>query len=61
MDRVIEARRAVIVLQNQETFIVDVTIRGDFCLQDKEAENEKISKYQNLSLEISRMWNTRLD
>ena len=59
MDRVIEARRAVIVLQNQETFIVDVTIRGDFCLQDKEAE--KISKYQNLSLEISRMWNTRLE
>ena len=34
-----------------------MAILGDFRVRDKEAE--KISKYQDLALKISRMWNTR--
>ena len=39
--------------KNQETFIIDVAIPGDFRVREKEAE--KKSKYQDLALEISRM------
>ena len=52
-DRVIEARPPDIVLidkNNQETFIINVTIPEDFRVRDKKAE--KISKYQDLVLEI---------
>ena len=59
-NRVIEARHPDIVLidkENQKTFIIDVAIPRDFHVRDKNAE--KISKYQDLALEISRMWNTR--
>ena len=38
-------------------FINKVPIPGEFCVKNKEAE--KISKYQNLKYEISRMWNTK--
>ena len=44
----------VIVLinkKNQQTFIVDVTMLWDFHVKDKEAN--KISKYQDLAMEIS--------
>ena len=57
---VTEARRPDIVLfdkKNQETFIVDVAIPEDFHVRDKEAE--KISQYQDLALEVSRMQNTK--
>ena len=33
-----------------------MAIPWDFCVWDEEAE--KISKYKDLALEISRMWNT---
>ena len=39
--------------KNQETFIFDEAIPGDFCVRDKKA------KYQNLALEIFQMWNTK--
>ena len=39
--------------KNQEMFIIDVAIPGDFRVREKEAE--KKSKYQDLALEISRM------
>ena len=58
-DRVIEARRPDIVVVdklNSETTIIDVAIPGDFRVKDKELE--QIEKYQDLALEVSRMWNT---
>ena len=36
--------------------ITDVAVPGDFRVKDK--ESEKIEKYQDLALEINRMWNT---
>ena len=57
-DRVIEARRPDIVVVdkfNSETTIIDVAIPGDFRVKDKELE--KIEKYQDLALKVSRMWN----
>ena len=53
-NRVIEARNPDIVLidkENQETLIIDVAILRDCHVRDKKAE--KISKYQDLALEIS--------
>ena len=58
-DRVIEARRPDIVVidkANSKTMIIDVAVPGDFRVKDK--ESEKIEKYQDLALEINRMWNT---
>ena len=51
-----EARRPDIVLikkNNQETFIIDMAITMDFRVRDQ--KTEKISKHQDLALEISRM------
>ena len=59
-DRVIEARRPDIVVVNKvhaEAVIIDVAVPGDFRVRDKEVE--KISKYQDLALEINRMWGQR--
>ena len=60
-DRVMEAKRPDIVLidkKNQEIFTIsDAAIPEDFRVRDKDAE--KISKYQDLTLEIYRMWNTK--
>ena len=58
-DRVIEARRPDIVLidkKNKETMIIDVAVPGDFRVKEKEIE--KITKYQDLVVEINRMWDT---
>ena len=56
-----EAKRPDIVLidkKNQEIFTIsDAAIPEDFRVRDKDAE--KISKYQDLTLEIYRMWNTK--
>ena len=52
-DHVIEARHPDIVLinkKNQETLIIDVAIPRDFRVRVKKAE--KVSKYQDLALEI---------
>ena len=59
-DRVIEARRPDIVLidkKNKEAFVVDVAIPGDFRVKDKELE--KMEKYQDLIIEVQRMWDTK--
>ena len=59
-DRVIEARRPDIVVvdkRNSEAVIIDIAVPGDLRVKDKEME--KILKYQNLALEISRMWNVK--
>ena len=52
-DHVIEARHPDNVLidkKNQQTFIIEVAIPGNFRVRDK--EDEKISKYQDLALQI---------
>ena len=57
---VIEARRPDIIIINKEEkncFIVDITIRGDSRLGEKEGEN--VEKYQDLKREIMRMWNLK--
>ena len=59
-DRVIEARRPDLVIvdkKNSETVIVDIAVPGDFRVKEK--EEEKIGKYQDLALEVSRIWKTR--
>ena len=56
-DKVIEARRPDIVLiekKKRVVSVVDVAIPGDFRVVDK--ETEKVIKYQNLALELNRMW-----
>ena len=58
-DRVIEARRPDITLVDKEmkaTWIIDIAVPGD--IRVKEKEKEKIEKYQDIALEIRRMWNT---
>ena len=59
-DRKIEARRPDIVVvekKNSETKLIDITIPGDLRVRDREAE--KIQKYQDLVVEVNRMWKTR--
>ena len=59
-DRIIEARRPDIVVvdkRNPETVIIDIAVPGDFRVKDREAE--KIEKYQDLAMEIGRMWKTK--
>ena len=56
-DRVIEARRPDIVVVDKkslETVLIDIAVPGDFRVKDK--ETEKIEKYQDLVIEIERMW-----
>jgi hypothetical protein len=59
-DRLIEARRPDIVLinkRNKETMIIDIAVPGDFRVKEK--ETEKIHKYQDLVIEVNRIWSTR--
>lgn len=59
-DRMVEARRPDIVVvdkRNAETKIIDITVPGDLRVKDKEAE--KIQKYQDLVIDVNRMWKTR--
>ena len=43
--------------KNRRMFIIDVALPGDYHVRDNKAE--RISKYQDLASEISRMWNTK--
>jgi len=58
--RVISARRPDLVLvdkEKRETLLIDVAIPGD--LRVKEKEMEKIEKYQDLRIELEKLWNTK--
>ena len=58
-DRVIEARRPDIVVVdkvNSQTMIIDIAVPGDFRVKTK--ESEKVEKYQDLALELTRVWKT---
>ena len=60
-EHVIKTRLPDIVLndkKNQETFIIDVGVPGDFCVWDKEAK--KTLKYQDFALEVSWIRNIKL-
>jgi len=59
-ERQIQARRPDLVVvdkQTKEGLIIDVAIPNDTHIVDK--ESEKIEKYQDLRLEIQRMWNIK--
>ena len=56
----IEARQLDIVTvdkKNKESRIIDIAVPGDFRLKRKELE--KVTKYQDLVIEVNRMWSTR--
>ena len=58
--RVIEHRRPDILLINKETnewFIIDIAVPADYNIDKKEVE--KISKYSELKVELSRMLNKK--
>ena len=53
LDRIIETGRPDIVVEdkwNVETLIIDITMHGDICVKEKDAE--KVEKYQHLVLEL---------
>ena len=59
-DRVIPARRPDIVVLDKEErklTIIDVAVPSDANIKDK--ETEKITKYQDLKIELQRMWNVK--
>ena len=58
--RVIQARRPdIVILEKKEKklTIVDVAVPSDVNIKNKEAE--KVSKYQDLKLELQKMWNVK--
>ena len=58
-DKPIAARRPDIVVHNKqsgETHLIDIAVPGDHNVKDKEVE--KIQKYEDLRLEIERLWKT---
>ena len=59
-DRVLEARRPGIIVkdkENQETWIIDINCNpGDLRVREKELE--KREKYQDLAIEMKRLWKT---
>ena len=58
--RVISARRPDLVLmdkEKKETMLIDIAIPGDIRVKDKEME--KIEKYQDLRIELEKLWNTK--
>ena len=57
-DRQIGANKPDIVLRDKaarKTFIIDISCPSDVNVQSK--ENEKITKYSGLRVELSKMWN----
>ena len=59
-DKVIEAHRPDIVIvdkRSKEALLVDVAIPGDARVAIK--ETEKINKYQDLAIEVQRLWELR--
>ena len=47
----------VVDKRNSETIIIDIAVPGDFRVIEK--ESEKIEKYQDLALELRRVWKTK--
>ena len=59
-DKVIEARRPDLILENKETSecqIIDIAIPGDTRVVKK--EEEKVDKYKELAFEIGRLWKVK--
>lgn len=59
-DRIIPARRPdIVVLEKKErkVTIIDIAVPSDTNIKSKELE--KITKYQDLRLEVQRMWNVK--
>jgi len=55
-DKVIEARGPDIVVvdkRNAEKTIIDIAVPGDYRVKEK--ESEKIGKYQDLAIELTRL------
>ena len=60
-DRVIEHRRPDIVVVEKiggKCFIIDIAVSGDHNVQQKELE--KKTKYEDLRIEIARLWNKEI-
>ena len=61
-DKKITARRPDIIIvdkKNRHTTIIDVSCPADRNIKNK--ETHKIEKYQDLKIELQRLWNTRID
>ena len=59
-DRPITARRPDIVVQHKQTgqtYLIDIAVPADHNVRDKELE--KVQKYDELRLEIERLWKTK--
>ena len=59
-DNVIEARRPDLVLvdkKKKSCVIIDIAVPGDCRIREKEME--KIEKYQNLKIELKRLWSLK--
>ena len=60
IDRPITARRPDIVVQHKridQTYLIDIAVPADHNVRDKELE--KVQKYDELRLEIERLWKTK--
>ena len=61
-DRHIRARRPDLVLVNKRkkcTLLIDISVPDDRNIKEK--EREKIEKYQDLRIEVQRLWNTKTE
>ena len=61
MDLIISARRPDIVILDYTMrcgYLIDVSIPADVNIIEK--ENEKILKYQDLRIELQKLWNIKL-
>ena len=59
-DNVVEARRPDLILvdkKGKSCAIVDIAVPGDYRVHEKELE--KIEKYQNLKIELKRLWSLK--
>lgn len=59
-DKVIKERRPDIIIvkkRSREAFLIDVAVPGDTRIKEKEIE--KVTKYQDLAVELQRLWELR--
>ena len=61
-DRTVPNNKPDIIIRDNEKgtcMLIDVAISGEINVIKKEAEAEKILKYNDLAIEIQRMWNVK--